>query len=102
MLYICKGSNKFDLNQAIRVSHKAFMLSVLMLNVVAPKRTIIHVVKDPAVVKVVISYFFDSKLELYKKPETKSSFIVSFVVNHRDKTRIQMPAKMFPHLKLYF
>ncbi len=30
MLYICKLSNKFDLNQTIRVSHK----SVVMLSVV--------------------------------------------------------------------
>ncbi len=28
--------------------------------------------------------------------------LVIFTLKHRDKTRMQMPAKMFPHLKLLF
>jgi hypothetical protein len=29
-----------------------------------------------------------------------STRLVETIQNHRDKTRVQMPAKMFPHLKL--
>ncbi len=53
MLYICIFSNKFDLKQAIRVSH------------------------------------------------TEMSWVLfPSQANHRDKTRVKTPAKMFPHLIL--
>jgi hypothetical protein len=40
------------------------------------------------------------KLRVFKMALTESEVVVILGFNHRDKTRVQMLAKMFPHLKL--
>ncbi len=54
------------------------MLSVVILNVVAPE-------SDPT---------------MGAAERAPLQFSSHLVLCHRDKTRVQMPAKMFPHLKL--
>jgi hypothetical protein len=55
---------------------------------------------ERAMTKTLATTDFKSQSETVSIGASLSFQTVATVSNHRDKTRVQMPVKMFPHLKL--